>query len=65
VTVTHEGSEVRLSQLVQLHQNFFSLHDDENYKTVLRDLTKTFDKAQADFGLNLANALKLWGIKRR
>jgi hypothetical protein len=56
---------VRLSQLVQLHQNFFSLHDDENYKTVLRDLTKTFDKAQADFGLNLANALKLWGIKRR
>jgi len=42
-----------------------TINEDENYKTVLRDLTKTFDKAQADFALNLANALKVWGIKRR
>jgi transcriptional regulator with XRE-family HTH domain len=40
------------------------LSEDENYRTVLLDLTKTFDKAQADFTQNLSNALKLWGIKR-
>jgi transcriptional regulator with XRE-family HTH domain len=42
-----------------------TIHEDENYKTVLLDLTKTFDKAQTDFDLTIANALKLWGIKRR
>jgi transcriptional regulator with XRE-family HTH domain len=35
--------------------------DEENYRTVLQDLTKTFDKAQVDFSQNLANALKIWG----
>ena len=41
-----------------------TINEDENYRTVLLDLTKTFDKLQADFTLNLANALKLWGLKR-
>jgi len=35
--------------------------EDENYKTVLLDLTKTFEKTQSDFALNVKNALKLWG----
>jgi transcriptional regulator with XRE-family HTH domain len=38
--------------------------EDENYRTVLLDLIKTFDKLQADFSLNLQKSLKLWGIKR-
>jgi transcriptional regulator with XRE-family HTH domain len=38
-----------------------TIHEDENYHTVLRDLTKTFDKLQADFTANLNNALKVWG----
>jgi len=41
-----------------------TINEDENYSTVLRDLTKTFDKLQADLTLTLAHALKLWGIKR-
>lgn len=40
-----------------------SVNEDENYRTVLLDLNKTFDKLQADFTANLKNALKLWGIK--
>jgi transcriptional regulator with XRE-family HTH domain len=39
-------------------------HEDENYRTVLLDLIKTFEKTQEDFSLNIANALKLWGIKK-
>jgi len=41
-----------------------TINEDENYRTVLLDLTKTCDKLQADFTLNLANTLKLWGLKR-
>jgi len=41
-----------------------SISEDENYRTVLLDLTKTFDKLQTDFSQNLKNTLKLWGIKR-
>jgi len=37
--------------------------EDENYKTVLLDLAKTFEKTQADFAINIKNALKLWGKK--
>jgi len=38
--------------------------EDEYYRTVLLDLTKTFDKLQTDFISSLKNALKLWGVKR-
>ncbi|MCL2442507.1 MAG: helix-turn-helix domain-containing protein [Treponema sp.] len=38
-----------------------TIQEEENYKTVLQDLTKTFKKLRADFDLNLENALKLWG----
>jgi transcriptional regulator with XRE-family HTH domain len=38
--------------------------ENEIYKTVLLDLTKTFDKLQIDFDANLKKALNLWGIKR-
>ena len=41
-----------------------TISEDENYRTVLLDLTKTFDKLQADFALNISHALKLWGIKK-
>ena len=35
--------------------------EEENYKTVLLDLTKTFEKLKTDFELTLENTLKLWG----
>ena len=38
-------------------------HEDENYRTVLLDLKKTFKKAKNDFETNLDNALKLWDQK--
>ena len=41
-----------------------NIQEEENYKTVLLDLTKTFEKAKADFDSNLENALNLWGIKK-
>jgi transcriptional regulator with XRE-family HTH domain len=40
-----------------------TIHEDEHYKTVLLDLVKTFEKTQADFAVNIANTLKLWGLK--
>ncbi|MCL2764007.1 MAG: helix-turn-helix domain-containing protein [Treponema sp.] len=42
-----------------------SAQEDENYRTVLLDLIKTFDKLKADFELNLDNALKLWGKHKK
>jgi transcriptional regulator with XRE-family HTH domain len=41
-----------------------SIHEEEIYRTVLLDLTKTFEKSKADFNLNIENALNLWGIKK-
>ena len=41
-----------------------TIQEEENYQTVLLDLTKTFEKLKADFELNLDNALKLWGKQR-
>ena len=38
----------------------YPVSEDENYKTVLLDLTKTFDKLQADFSSTLEKTLKLW-----
>ena len=38
----------------------YTVSEDENYKTVLLDLTKTFDKLQADFSSTLEKTLKLW-----
>ena len=40
-----------------------NIHEEENYRTVLRDLTKTVNKLKADFNVNLENTLKLWGMK--
>jgi transcriptional regulator with XRE-family HTH domain len=37
-----------------------TIQEDENYRTVLLDLTKLVDKLKADFNINLENALKLW-----
>jgi len=62
---SHKRSSVPHLVFISDRNMHETINEDENYKTVLRDLTKTFDKAQADFTLNLANALKLWGIKRR
>jgi transcriptional regulator with XRE-family HTH domain len=42
-----------------------TIHEDEIYRTVLRDLAKTFEKTQADFAFNIANTLKLWGIGKK
>ena len=41
-----------------------NISEDEIYRTVLLDLTKTLDKIQADFNENIVKALNLWGIKR-
>jgi transcriptional regulator with XRE-family HTH domain len=38
--------------------------ENEIYKTVLLDLTKTFDKLQIDFDANLKKVLNVWGVKR-
>jgi len=38
-----------------------TIQENENYRTVLLDLTKTFEKIKTDIELNLENALKLWG----
>ena len=38
-----------------------TIQEDENYRTVLLDMTKTFAKVKADVEINLENALKLWG----
>jgi len=40
-----------------------TMQEDENYHTVLLDMTKTFAKIKADIDINLENALKLWGKK--
>jgi hypothetical protein len=42
-----------------------NVQEDENYQTVLLDLTKTFEKLKADFELNCENALNLWGKQRK
>ena len=42
-----------------------TMQEDENYRTVLLDLTKTFEKLKIDFELNLENALKLWGKQEK
>ena len=42
-----------------------TIHETENYRTVLLDLTKTFKKLRFDFDVSLENALKLWGIKEK
>jgi len=42
-----------------------TVQEDENYRTVLLDLTKTFEKLKDDFEINLENALKLWGKQKK
>jgi len=42
-----------------------TIQEEENYRSVLLDLTKTFDKLRADFDQNLENALKLWGKQKK
>jgi transcriptional regulator with XRE-family HTH domain len=36
---------------------------EENYQTVLLDLTKTFQKVKGDIDLTFGNALKVWHLK--
>jgi len=38
-----------------------TIQEEENYRSVFQDLTKTFDKIKTDIELTLENALKLWG----
>jgi len=38
----------------------YPVSDDENYKTVYLDLTKTFDKLKTDFSSTLEKTLRLW-----
>jgi len=38
----------------------YPVADDEHYRTAYNDLTKTFDKVQADFSSTIAKTLKLW-----
>ena len=42
-----------------------TIQEDENYRTVLLDLTKTVEKLKTDFNINLENVLKLWGNQGR
>jgi hypothetical protein len=42
-----------------------TIQEEENYRTVLLDLTKTFEKLKTDFDLSLENALKLWGKQEK
>jgi hypothetical protein len=42
-----------------------SIHEAEQYRTVLLDLTETFKKIRADFDLSLENALELWGMGKK
>jgi transcriptional regulator with XRE-family HTH domain len=41
-----------------------AIGEDENYRTVLLDLNKTFKKLRTDFDFSLEKALKLWGKKK-
>ena len=42
-----------------------TVQEEEIYRTILLDLTKTFDKLKIDFESNLENALKLWGKQKK
>jgi len=42
-----------------------TVQEEEIYRTILLDLTKTFEKVKMDFELNLENALKLWGKQKK
>jgi transcriptional regulator with XRE-family HTH domain len=42
-----------------------TVHEEESYRTVLLDLTKTFKRLRTDFNVSLENALKLWGTKEK
>ena len=39
-----------------------TINKDENYRTVLQDLTKTIKKLRGDFDKNSENILSLWGM---
>lgn len=40
-----------------------TIGNEENYQTVLLDLTKTFQKVKGDIDLTFGNALKVWHLK--
>jgi len=42
-----------------------TMYEDENYRTIFLDMTKTFAKIKADVDINLENALKLWGKNKQ
>jgi len=41
-----------------------NVSEEEIYKTVLQDLTKTFEKLQIDFDKSVKKTLNLWGVKK-
>ena len=42
-----------------------NIDEEENYRTVLPDLIKTFKKLRIDFDTSMENTLKLWGKKEK
>ncbi|MCL2295067.1 MAG: helix-turn-helix domain-containing protein [Spirochaetes bacterium] len=42
-----------------------NINEDENYNTVLLDLTKMIEKLRADFDINLENILTLWNLNKK
>ena len=42
-----------------------TINEDENYNTVLLDLTKMIDKLRSDFDINLENILTLWNLNKK
>ena len=42
-----------------------TINEDENYNTVLLDLTKTIEKLRSDFNINLENILTLWNLNKK
>ena len=42
-----------------------TINEDENYNTVLLDLTKMIEKLRADFNINMENILTLWNLNKK
>jgi transcriptional regulator with XRE-family HTH domain len=42
-----------------------TINEDENYNTVLVDLTKIIEKLRTDFNINIENILTLWNLNKK